>query len=168
MRGAAKVRSVASLNVALLTLDENSELSAQANNLNIRSEVVKISNGARISGRSVRIYALAVTIDGERSLIMTDATSASAAINGADGGPGGGGGGGAGRQGGSCDAVAGGALSTGALALGGRGGNAANGAEVTSRSLWLHFWLSGWLTHHFARRLLAVWAAARCALWPKS
>jgi hypothetical protein len=130
LKGAAIVRAEAALSVALLTMSNRAQLRALTNSgdLRIRSELVSISDGARVFAGLIDIAALKIDIGGAATEIAAAGTSSGGVADGATSPNMGGGGGGSPRSaGGSCASVAGGMVSTDNR--GGRGGTVVVGSS---------------------------------------
>jgi hypothetical protein len=142
LRGAAIARApAAALNVALLTMSAKAQLRAASpfGDLVIRSDEVKLSDGARVAAGVVDISAQRIDITGMTTEVTAAGTASGSPADGASTASGGGGGGGPQAPGGGCMSVAGGAQSINGK--GGRGGSVmtnlgGNGGGIVRLNAW--------------------------------
>jgi hypothetical protein len=141
LRGAVIARAPTALNVALLTMSAKAQLRAASpfGDLVIRSDEVKLSDGARVAAGVVDISAQRINITGMTTEVTAAGTASGSPADGASTGTGGGGGGGPQAPGGGCMSVAGGAQSMNGK--GGRGGSVranlgGNGGGIVRLNAW--------------------------------
>jgi hypothetical protein len=142
LRGGAIARArTVLLNVTLLTMSAKAQLRAASafGDLVIRSDEVKLSDGARVAAGVVDISAQRIDITGMTTEVTAAGTASGSPADGASTGFGGGGGGGPQAPGGGCMTVAAGAQSTNGK--GGRGGSVmtnlgGNGGGIVRLNAW--------------------------------